>query len=159
MDAGRRGSEQVSERDAFTPEQWRTLEFAPFWVLSVLVGAYDRWDPRDYQAFMRCLEVAAMTEDRLVREVVASILADPEGLLRAFRADQRTIAVGFVQVSTVLDRVVPAQAAGFKATVHAEIGEGLARARGRYGSEISDDDAKTLTLAAAMLSLDYAGQA
>jgi hypothetical protein len=149
----------MTERDAFTPEEWRTLQFAPFWMLSVVVGSYNRFDPRDYHAFLRCLQVAAMTEDRLIREVMTSILADREPLLQSFTGDQRTIALGFIQLSTLLDRVAPDEAERFKSVLVSEIGEGLARARGRYGSEISDDDAKTLTLAAALLALDYAVQA
>jgi hypothetical protein len=63
----------VSERDGYTPEEWRTLQFAPFWIFSAVIGAYDRYDQRDYQAFVRCLEAAALAEGRLGREVLASV--------------------------------------------------------------------------------------
>ena len=45
------GAGAVSEQDRFTPEEWRTLQFAPFWMFSAVVGAYDRFDPRDFQVF------------------------------------------------------------------------------------------------------------
>jgi len=71
----------VSERDGYTPEEWRTLQFAPFWIFSAVIGAYDRFDPRDYRAFVHCLEAATMAEGRLGREVLASVVADRERLL------------------------------------------------------------------------------
>ena len=61
----------MSEQDRFTPEEWRTLQFAPFWIFSAVIGAYDRYDQRDHQAFVRCLEAAALAEGRLGREVLA----------------------------------------------------------------------------------------
>jgi hypothetical protein len=63
----------MSQRDAYTAEEWRTLQFAPFWIFSAVIGAYDRYDQRDYQAFVRCLEAAALAEGRLGREVLASV--------------------------------------------------------------------------------------
>jgi hypothetical protein len=35
-----------------------------------------------------------------------------------------------------------------------EIGEGVARARGRYGTEMSEDDARAVALAAGLLALE-----
>jgi len=58
----------VSERDRYTPEEWRTLQFAPFWMFGAVVGAYNRFDPRDFHVFLRCLEVATLGEGRLRRE-------------------------------------------------------------------------------------------
>ena len=33
----------MSERDRFTTEEWRTLQVAPFWVFSAVIGAYRRF--------------------------------------------------------------------------------------------------------------------
>ena len=52
----------MSERDRFTTEEWRTLQFAPFWVFSAVVGAYRRFDHRDYGAFARCASTPPRTE-------------------------------------------------------------------------------------------------
>jgi hypothetical protein len=144
----------MSERDRFTPEEWRTLQFAPFWMFSAVVGAYGRFDPRDFQVFGRCLEAATLAEGRLQRELLESVLADREGLAEQFRADQRTIGVGLFQVDLVLRRVAGDEAARFKDMLVLEIGEGVARARGRYGTEMSDDDAKAVALAAQLLAVD-----
>jgi hypothetical protein len=70
----------MSEQDRYTPEEWRTLQFAPFWMFSAVIGAYDRFDPRDFQVFSRCLETAALADGPLRREVLASVVADRERL-------------------------------------------------------------------------------
>jgi hypothetical protein len=141
----------VSEREAFSAEEWRTLQFAPFWIFSAVTGAYDRFDPRDEQAFVRCLEAAALAEGRLGRAVLASVLADREGLSRQFRGERRSIGVGLFQADAVMRKAGDEEAELFKGTLVLGIGEGVARARGRYGTEMSDEDAKSVVLAAQLL--------
>ena len=147
------GNEPVSERDRYTPEEWRTLQFAPFWMFSAVIGAYDRFDPRDHQVFFRCLEAAALAGDSLQRELLASVVADHDRLAEQFRTDPRTIGVGLFQVDLVLAKADGEEAAGFKEMLVLEIGEGVARARGRYGTEMSDDDAGAVALAAQLLGV------
>ena len=144
----------MSQRDAYTPEEWRTLQFAPFWIFSAVVGAYDRYDPRDYQAFVRCLEAAATGEDPLGREVLQSVVADRDGLTREFRGERRSIGVGLFQVDACLRKAGADEADRFKGMLVLGIGEGVAKARGRYGSEMSDDDANAVVLAAKLLAYD-----
>jgi hypothetical protein len=144
----------VSERDAYTPEEWRTLQLAPFWVFSAVVGAYDRFDPRDYQAFVRCLEATALAGGRLGREVLQSVVADRDRLARQFHGERRSIGVGLFQADLVLRKAADDEADLFKGMLVVGIGEGVARARGRYGTEMSDDDAKSVVLAAKLLAYD-----
>ena len=42
----------------------------------------------------------------------------------------------------------------FKEMLVLDIGEGVARARGRYGTEMSDDDARAVALAAQLLGVE-----
>ena len=142
----------MSEREGFSAEEWRTLQFAPFWIFSAVTGAYDRFDPRDEQAFVRCLEAAAaLAGGRLGREVLESVLADHEGLSRQFRGERRSIGVGLFQADAVMRKAGDEEAERFKGTLVLGIGEGVAKARGRYGTEMSDDDAKSVVLAAQLL--------
>lgn len=144
----------MSERDGFTPEEWRTLQFAPFWIFSAVIGAYNRFDARDYQVFVRCLEAASLAEGRLGREVLESVVADRDRLAQQFRRERRSIGVGLFQVDAVLSKAGDDEADLFKGMLVVEIGEGVARARGRYGTEMSDDDAKSVVLAAKLLAYD-----
>jgi hypothetical protein len=143
----------VSERDRYTQDEWRTLQFAPFWMFGAVVGAYNRFDPRDVQVFARCMEVAAVGGGRLRRELLGSVLADLARLAEQFHADPRTIGVGLFQVDLLLRRAADDEASLFKEMLVLEVGEGVARARGRYGTEMSDDDAKAVALAAQLLGV------
>jgi hypothetical protein len=142
----------VSEQDRFTAEEWRTLQFAPFWMFSAVVGSYRRFDPREYQVLIRCLEAAAASPGQLISELAASVLADHESLMRAYGRDRRTIGVGLAQVDRVLERSRHPEALPFKEMLVTGIAEGIGRARGRWGTEISEDDAREVALAAALLS-------
>jgi hypothetical protein len=144
----------VSERERFTPADWRTLQLAPFWMFGAVVGAYRRFDPLEYEAFARCLGAAATAAEGLGREVLASVAADRDRLAEAYGADRRTIGSGLVEVSAVLDRTAPEEADGFKGLLVSAIGEGIARARGRFGVQMSEDDENAVTLAAQLLSYD-----
>ena len=144
----------MSERDNYTPDEWRTLQFAPFWIFSAVIGAYNRFDPREYQAFVRCLEGAATAEGRLGHEVLASVMADRDRLAEKFGNDRRSIGVGLFEVDAVLGRAPDEEAVRFKDMLVTEIGEGVAKARGRFGVEMSDEDAKRLGLAAQLLYFD-----
>jgi hypothetical protein len=144
----------MSEQDRYTPEEWRTLQLAPFWMFSAVVGAYNRFDSRDFQVFVRCLEAATLAEGRLGREVLESVMADRDRLAEQFRTERRSIGVGLFQVDAVLCKAGDDEAARFKDMLVLDIGEGVARSRGRYGTEMSDEDAKAVALAAQLLAVD-----
>jgi hypothetical protein len=144
----------MSEQDRYSAEEWRTLQFAPFWMFSAVVGAYGGFDPRDFQVFVRCLEAAALAGGELGRELLTSVLADPGRVAAQFQQDRRSIGTGLFQVDAVLGKAGTEEAARFKDLLVLEIGEGVARARGRYGTEMSDDDAKAVALAAQLLAVE-----
>ena len=82
----------MSEQDRYTPEEWRTLQFAPFWIFSAVIGAYDRVDPRDEQVFVRCLEAATLAGGRLRRELLASVVGyDDSSLSRLAHVNLTTV--------------------------------------------------------------------
>jgi hypothetical protein len=141
----------ISEQDKFTPDEWRTLQFAPFWMFSAIVGTYGHFDPREYRAFLQAVQLATTAPGQLTREVMGSVTADHERLTEEYAADERSIAVGLRRVATVLDKTSHGDARSFKDTLIASVGKGVARARGRFGTEVSEDDAKTLTLVAQLL--------
>jgi hypothetical protein len=140
----------------FTAEEWRTLQFAPFWILSAVTGTYHRFDLLDYEAFARSIDVAtgiaASLPGKLTHEVLSSVARDLPELTAAYDGDQRTIGDGLHCVAAALTKVPPAEAAAFRVMLVSGIGEDVARARGRYGRVISDDDAKTLGLVSALVS-------
>src|SRR5437870_3155919 len=141
----------MSERYAFTPEEWRTLQFAPFWMLSAVVGAYRGFDPFEYEAFARSVETAALARGQLIREVAASVAMDLDRLAEQYRADRRSIALGLFEVGTVLAKVPGEEAETFKEVLVSDIAEGVAKARGRFGRVMSKEDAQNVELATQLL--------
>jgi len=100
--------------------------------------------------FVRCLEAVALAGGRLRREVVA----ERDRLAELFRREPRFIGVGLFQVDAVLRKAGPEKAARLKDMLVVETGEEVARARGRYGTEMSDDDANAVALAAQLLGVE-----
>jgi hypothetical protein len=141
----------MSEAADFSAEEWRTLQLAPFWMLAAVAGAYRRFDSRESDAFLRSLRAAAAAPGRLNREVMTSVAADFDRVAGDFAADRRTIGSGLCAVATVLRKAAPEEAELLKAALISEIGEAVARARGRFGRMISEEDAKNLELAAQFL--------
>jgi hypothetical protein len=142
----------MDERAKFTPDEWRTLQFAAFWMFSAVVGGYRRFDPLELDAFARSLQLAALAPGTLSREVIESVTVDLDRLKVAYGADQRSIATGLCQVGVLLRRVSPDEAEMFRGTLITEIGEGIARARGRFGQVMSEEDAKNVELVSQFLS-------
>jgi hypothetical protein len=142
----------MGERSHFTSDEWQTLQFAPFWIFSALLGTYRNFDPLEYDAFSRSLEMAAGAPGRLTREVIESIATERGRLAQEFEADGRTIGRGLCAVAAVLSRASGEEADMFKEMLTSHVGAGVAKARGRYGQVISKDDAKTLELVAQFLA-------
>jgi len=142
----------MGERASFTPEQWRTLQFAPFWMFSAVVGGYRRFDAMEFEAFSRSLELAAMAPGRLSREVVSSVRQNLGALRDEYETDRRSIASGLCEVGALLNTVPVDEADMFRGALISEIGEGVARARGRFGRMMSEEDAKNVELVAQFLT-------
>jgi hypothetical protein len=134
-----------------SPQEWRTLQFAPFWMLSAVVGAYRKFDPLEYEAFSRSLQLAVSAPGRLSQEVMTSVASDLRRIEEEFRADPRTIASGLHEVAVILSKVPCDEADAFKDALIYVVGEGVATARGRFGRVMSDDDAKDLEMIAQLL--------
>jgi hypothetical protein len=142
----------MGERSRFTPDEWQTLQFAPFWIFSALLGTYRNYDPLDYAAFSHTLQTVSASPGQLVREVIGSVTTEHDEVSERFAADDRTIGRGLCAVAAVLNRAPRDEAEMFKEMLISGVGAGVARARGRYGLVMSKDDSKTLDLVAQFLT-------
>jgi hypothetical protein len=150
-DPWRRQEGGVGERETFTSQEWRTLQLAPFWTFSAVVGAYRRFDELEYDAFSRSLDAGRAAPGRLTGEVLASVAAERVQLLREYALDRRTILNGLCDVASILTKVSPEEADLFKDALVSGIGERVAMARGRFGRVVSEEDTKTLIFVAQFL--------
>jgi hypothetical protein len=136
----------------FTPDEWQTLQFAPFWIFSALLGAYRNFDPLEYDSFAMSLDAASEAPGRLAREVITSVAAERDRLTAQYETDSRTIARGLCAVAALLNRAPAEEAEMFREMLILHVGVTVAKARGRFGRVMSDNDEKTLTLVAQFLT-------
>ena len=141
----------MGEYAEFTADEWRTLQFAPFWLFSAVVGRYRNFDDLEYEAFSWSLRTAAAGGGQLTRDVLVSVATDCDTLIEEFAAERRPIASGLCAVAAILTKAPNDEADMFKDSLLSGIGERIARARGRFGRVMSDEDEKTLALVAELL--------
>ena len=142
----------MSQTSELTAAEWRTLELAPFWVLSSLSGTYRNFDPVELELFADVLEAAALAPGRLGRDVIASVRADPAAMQECYEADGRSIAAGLYAVADVLARTPIAEATMFRQMLVGTIGLRLAEGRGRFGRFATADDMHVLRIDVQLLA-------
>jgi hypothetical protein len=145
-------NDAMQNRPELTAQEFQTLQFAPFWLLSALIGKHRDFDELHTAAFATALAEAARSPGQLARDVFGSVAADQESVARSYAADGRPIVAGMFAVSGILRRMPADEAESFLTALVSGVGEGVARARGRFGQIISDDDADTLTLVAELVA-------
>jgi hypothetical protein len=142
----------MGDHRGFSINEWRTLQFAPFWMFSAVVGTYRYFDEADRAAFLRTLQSPAAGQCQLVRDVFDSVVADFDSLTDEYGADARPILSGLCEVARIVEKAPRAEAEEFLNTLLSGVGAGVARARGRYGRVIDEDDEKMLALIAGALA-------
>lgn len=136
----------------FNPNEWRTLQFAPFWMLSSLAGVHRNFDPLEVEGFSRSLDNAAKARGRLAREVIASVSENRDWLLEEFERDRRTIAGGLCAVADLVARTPIDEARMFKEMLVGTLGRSIATARGPFGRAPSIEDIQKLRIVAQLLA-------
>jgi hypothetical protein len=133
-------------REQFDSVQWRTLQRAPFLVLSGVSGRYGRFAPEEVIVFERWLGAAASAPGSLSREVLSSVAADTTGLLAEYEAYGGTIVSGLTSVSDVLLGQPLPEIEAFRNALINVLGAGVARARGPYGRQLTTESSQMLTM-------------
>ena len=131
-------------------EDVRTLQLAPLWVLSALVGTHTRFAEPDLAVFWDAVVTEGLRAPRETCDLLATLTTDRTGLLLDLELDDRSVVSGLRDVVTVLgpdERVE-----GYRRTL-VRIGGAVATARGPYGRQISSEDLGRLMLVAQLL--DY----
>jgi hypothetical protein len=136
--------------DAYTTEEWRTLQFAPLWAYSIVAGIEGDVDDAERIALAAELARAASNEDPLVREILGSVARDEASVVPAYNADPRDPVSGLGDVANVLGRAAPAQAEAFKHAV-LELARTVAGASGSGPGGIGLRERAALELVASSL--------
>jgi hypothetical protein len=133
-------------REQFDSVQWKTLQFAPFLVLSGVSGRYGRFAVEEVAVFERWLDAAAQAPGRLNREVLSSVATDITELSTEYSCYEGTIVSGLTSVCDVLADQPPPEVEAFRRALIHVLGGGIARARGPYGKQLTTESSQMLTM-------------
>ncbi len=136
----------MSFREQFDAAQWRTLQVAPFLVLSGVSGRYRDFGVEETAVFERWLDEAARAPGALNREVLGSVVLGISDLAADYARYEGTIVSGLTAVSGLLVGQPVPEVDGFRRALIQVLGAGLARARGPYGKVPTTEAAQMLTM-------------
>jgi hypothetical protein len=136
----------MSFRERFDSAQWRTLQFAPFLILSGVAGRYRDFAVEEMAVFERWLDEAARAPGSLNREVLSSVAADITGIALDYASYDGTIVSGLTAVADVLVGQPEPEIDGFRGALIHVLGTGIARARGPYGKEATTESEQMLMM-------------
>ena len=132
--------------EQFDPVGWRSLQLAPFLVLSGVSGRYGRFAVEEVAVFERWLDAAARSPGALTREVLSSVATDLVELTAEYECYGGTIVSGLTRVSEVLAGQPPSEADAFRSALIHVLGTGIARARGPYGKQLTTESSQMLMM-------------
>ncbi len=133
-------------REQFTPTQWRALQLAPFLVLSGICGRCRDFPVEETIVFERWLDEASRAPGTLSGEVLSSVSADMSAVLADYESFPGTIVSGLTTVIGVLVGQPLDEIDAFREALIHVLGEGIARARGPYGKQITTESAQMLLM-------------
>lgn len=145
--------DEVALSHSVTNAQWRTLQLAPLWMFSAILGRQRDFEPLELSAFWRSVDQAAAGGSGLSGAVPQSLSRDFAQFLLEFADEPRSVVTGLWDVVAILDRLDPLVSGPFRQTLM-EICERFCRARGSFGQVISRDDQRTLLLLSSLLEVE-----
>jgi len=135
----------------FDPESWRTMQFAPFWILSGISGRYRGFAVEELLVFERWLDEAGRAPGGLSRAVLGPVSADMTSYAAEFELRDETIVSGLTRTGEILAGHPPLEVELFHDALINVLGMGLAKARGPYGREPTVEGEHMLTMLAEFL--------
>ncbi len=120
----------MSYREAYTADEWQTLQFSPIWVFNAVASSNKKVTDKEVKALLKEIADAPLYKQPLVREVLMSIALDFARIMDEYKYDSRDVASGLKETSLVLSqKATPNEAVDFKKALML-IGGNIARASG-----------------------------
>jgi hypothetical protein len=141
----------MDESVGFTPEERRTLEFAPLWMLGAVMGRYSGFGPLTLDALDALLADAGPSTGPSY-DIVVGVRDHLDELVAGFEREALPIVSGLMKVDALLERRPATEAGGVRRLLVDVVGGGIARARGPFGMGATREDAERLELAATILA-------
>jgi hypothetical protein len=103
--------------ERFTPDEWRTLQLAPMWVIGVVASADGDAGEEEQRAGIAALSEASRLTGRLASEVLSAAYEGRRHLFTALWEDGRRPDDGLRDAAAVVDRADRAEAVLYKASL------------------------------------------
>lgn len=142
------------ERKDFSDEEWRTLQFGPFWAFMAVAAQDGNLDEGEKRAFHDATAETEGMKGALATEVINSVATEETAVLAAWQADDRPPADGFAAITKILARVDADEATRYKGAL-IWLAIKVADASGSWlGGKISHRERGAVETVATMLSFN-----
>ena len=142
------------ERKDFTDDEWRTLEYGPYWAFMAVAAQDGNLDEGEKSAFRETLENPGEMQGTLARQVVESVAAESTAAFTRWHADDRSPAQGFAAIGKILARVDADEATRYKGTL-IWLAIKVADSSGSWlGGKVSQNERAAVERVATMLSFN-----
>lgn len=145
----------MAYRQRFTHSEWRTLEFAPLWVFTIVAAVDGHVDRKEVEALAEEIAEAQLYRNVLAREVFTSVGDNFAEVWPAYQRDTRSALDGLHEVDVLLNQKVEHdEANGFRIAVLA-LGTQIIKKGSKtwYGSRDTKKEKAAWILAAIALGL------
>jgi tellurite resistance protein len=142
------------QRKDFSDEEWKTLQYGPYWAFMAVAAQDGNLDQNEKHAFSDALADPGEMKGELSREVVQSVAAEETAIFSAWEADDRSPADGFAAITKILAKVDADEANRYKGTL-VWLAVRVADASGSWlGGTISHKERGAIETVATMLSFN-----
>jgi len=144
----------MAYRQLFTPEEWKTLQYAILWVFHAIAEVDGVIDEAEGKALFEAMKGGIYYTNELMKELMAEVNNDPQALIAEFEKNPRGISMGLKDSAELVEKKLSPEAAlDFKRTL-LFMGATFARASGETSGETANprisrtEQAAILTVAA-----------
>lgn len=135
----------MAGKEAFTSEEWRTLQFAPYWAFQLVSHADGTIEDEESGKLVDILFDKPETPSELAKEVLKSITDDLDGVAKKYSGDERKPLDGFAEVASILEGKVSAEEAKDFKDALMDVSRKIAQAEGVFEEGEKDAIAKIAT--------------
>lgn len=142
------------ERKDFSDDEWRTLQYGPYWAFMAVAAQDGNLDESEKAAFREAVGNPGEMQGNLGREVIQSVAAEETAVFAAWQADDRSPADGFAAITKILAKVDADEAKRCKGAL-IWLAVRVADASGSWlGGKISEKERGAIETVATMLSFN-----
>ncbi len=142
------------QRKDFSDEEWKTLQYGPYWAFMAVAAQDGNLDEAEKNAFRDAVADPGEMQGELGREVVQSVAAEETAVFAAWEADDRSPAHGFAAITKILAKVDADEANRYKGAL-IWLAVRVADASGGWlGGKISHKERGAIETVATMLSFN-----